>query len=285
VTGIVLSRSDVRVEARPQEGARVQSLTDLVSGRELLYQRTPPPGPREDFLTSCAGGWDGMFPNDTPWEAHPDHGRVWSAPFRTLDAGTEHVVLAATIDEPAVEIERRLDLLPMPRRGLRVTTILTAHRETGPFLWACHPMLSVGAGWRVDLAVTSLEVDAEAPGRFDPGPLSGREAERAFTIPPAGEGWSEVIYAGGAREARVGSPDRTMTTRIAWDTGFLPELWLVTVTGQLGLDLCFLFEPCTSRPFRLDEAIALGRAASMQAGDRRRFWCELESLDGPGNAD
>jgi hypothetical protein len=98
-------------------------------------------------------------------------------------------------------------------------------------------------------------------------------------MPRAGEGWAEVLYAAGGSPAHVGSADGTRRTRIAWDDGFLPELWLVTVTGLLGLDLCFLFEPCTTRPYRLDEAIASGRAPSLACGESREFWCELESLD------
>jgi hypothetical protein len=88
-----------------------------------------------------------------------------------------------------------------------------------------------------------------------------------------------VLYATGTGTAEVSSPDGASTTRIAWDGAALPELWLVTVTGQLGLDLCFLFEPCTSRPYRLDEAIASGRAAQLGRGEKLEFWSELESLD------
>ena len=189
MTAIVLSSAEVYTQIIPHEGARVQRLTDFRSGRELLYQRTAPSGPRLDFLTSSAGGWDAMFPNDTPWEAHPDHGRVWSTVFATVDADPEHAVLHATLDDPPVEIERRFDLLPVPRRGVRVTTVLGARRETGPFLWACHPMLSVGAGWLVHVDAKSLEVDAVAPGRFRPGPLPARELGRGLSIPLPGEGW------------------------------------------------------------------------------------------------
>ena len=276
---VVLRSEEVRAEIVPDEGARVQSLIDLRSERELLFQRAAPALPRDDFLTCSTGGWDGMFPNDTPWDNHPDHGRVWSAPFTTLSAGDEAAEFGATIDQPAVTIERRFELLPPPHRGLRVTTLLLALEGTGPFLWACHPMLAVDTGWRIDLDAAYIEVDAEAPGRFTPGSLPASARASALTIPAAGEGWSEVLYAAGVNLAQVGSSDGAATTRIAWDDGFLPELWLVTVTGQLGLDLCFLFEPCTSRPYRLDEAIASDRAVRLARGERRQFWCELESLD------
>jgi hypothetical protein len=40
-----------------------------------------------------------------------------------------------------------------------------------------------------------------------------------------------------------------------------------------------LLEPATSRPYRLDEAIADGQFASLQAGDRWEAEVEMESLD------
>jgi hypothetical protein len=276
---VLLRGEGVSAEIIPDEGARVQSLVDLASRRQLLYQRVVPQGPRDDFLSCSTGGWDAMFPNDTPWADHPDHGRVWSTPFETLSASERTAVFRGAIERPPVTIERGFELLAPPRRGLRVTTILDALEDTGPFLWACHPMLAVGQGWRIAVEAESIVADTEAPGRFTPGPLSQKDRARAFTIPASGEGWAEVLYATNASVARVGSPDGAATTQIAWDDGYLPELWLVTVTGQLGLDLCFLFEPCTSRPYRLDDAIASGRAAHLDRGDPRQFWCELASLD------
>jgi len=42
---------------------------------------------------------------------------------------------------------------------------------------------------------------------------------------------------------------------------------------------CLLFEPCTSRPYRLEEAVELGEAVSLREGEERAWWTEVESLD------
>lgn len=280
MTAVTLVTDDVRVEIVPGEGGRVQHLVDLSSGRELLYQRTPPPGRRTDFLSGCPGGWDDLFPNDTPWNEHPDHGCLWSTPFQVLAHTRDEVTLDTRLEHPAVDVRRRYLLLPLPRHGLRIETTLRAVQDTGPFLWASHPMLAVGEGWRIDLPPATMVPDAEMRGRFaSVTPLDGGDRERALVLPPPAQGWSEVLYVSGVAQASVRSSDGAYSTRLTWDAGFLRHLWLVTVSGEMDLDLCFLFEPCTSRPYRLDDAIAAGEAASLPTGAERTWWTELESMD------
>lgn len=280
MTTVTLSGAGVRVEIVPGEGGRVQHLVDLGSGRELLYQRSPPPGRRADFLSGCPGGWDDLFPNDTPWDDHPDHGRLWSAPFAVLTHASREAVLPTRLAYPAVDVRRRYALLSPPRRGLRLETTLRAVQDTGPFLWASHPMLAVREGWRIDLPSATIEPDAAMRGRFASiAPLEGAERARALALPPAGQGWSEVLYVSGVTEASVGSVDGTYGTRVAWDSSVLRHLWLVTVTGEMDLDLGFLFEPSTSRPYRLEDAIAGGEALSLAVGAERVWWAEVESRD------
>ncbi len=278
MSAITLSNETTLVEIVPGEGARVQHLIDLGSSRELLYQRTPPPGPRLDFVTSTAGGWDEMFPNDTPWAGHPDHGRIWSLPFEVVESGQGHVRLRAGLEEPSAIVERSVELLPPPRRGVRIENELRPLADTGPFLWASHPMLAVAPGWTIEVSAEAVTADAEMPGRFHPGESVGNVP----SLPPAGEGWLEVLYAAAASEATVASVDGCSRTRMTWDTTFLRHLWIVTVTGAANVDLCLLFEPCTTRPYRLEEAITAGEATDLAAGERRRWWTELESLDLPG---
>ena len=277
---LTLSNLATRAEIVAAEGGRVQHLVDLRSSRQLLYQQPPLPGPvpRADFMTGCPGGWDEMFPNDTPWGGHPDHGRVWSTEFELLGRSESSARLRAQLPAPAATIERSYSLLRPPRSGLRIETTLHAEAASGPFLWASHPMLSVRPGWIVELGGDELVADEEAPGRFPAGARVGSVPP----VPSPGEGWSEVLYTSGIEEAGVLSPDRTSHTRLAWSSGFLRYLWIVTVTGAFGLDLCLLFEPCTTMPYRVADAIAAGEAAYLDAGETREWWVELESLDSAG---
>jgi hypothetical protein len=280
---VVLSAPNVDVGIVPEEGGRIQSVTDRRSGRELLYQRTPPLGSRTDFdfMSGCPGGWDEMFPNDPPWRGHPDHGRVWSTRFEFVKQTAHRLQLRATLETPAVDLEREYQLLPPPRRGVRQDLTLRAREATGPFLWASHPMLRVGSGWSVRVEAPELVVDTELAGRFEPAAtLSGGDRDRALTVPSPRQGWSEVLYASSIATASVESPDGRQRTRMSWDEDYLRHLWIVTVTGELDVDLCVLLEPCTSRPYRLTDAITAGTACSLAAGAEIHWWVELESLDG-----
>ena len=53
-------------------------------------------------------------------------------------------------------------------------------------------------------------------------------------------------------------------TRVRWDASFFRHLWLVTLSGFGPVPLALVIEPCTSWPYRLDEALAAGRAASLR---------------------
>lgn len=277
-----IDSAEASLRVVPGEGGRVQSIVDGVSGREVLMQRVGEPGPRLDFLASCTGGWDELFPNDSAWGDYPDHGLVWTLPFAVTSGFDRGVTLQASIDAPAVTLTRTLTLLAPPRRGVRAVMTLAAEEATGPFLWAAHPMLGVREGWRVELpaSATNFEADPDLPGRYEGGGTLTREAwEQHSDIPAVSSGVAEVIYVDGVDEATVRSADGSAVTRVSWDAGFLRHLWLVVITGAYGLDDCLLIEPCTTRPYRLEDAVPAGTAPSLGAGEDVTWWVEVESLD------
>jgi hypothetical protein len=100
-----------------------------------------------------------------------------------------------------------------------------------------------------------------------------------LVVPEGGQGWQEVLYAPATGTASVVSLDEQSGTRITWDEVFFRHLWMVTLSGFESVDLALVLEPCTTRPYRLDEAIAGGTAVSLGPGDERIYWSEVESLD------
>jgi hypothetical protein len=276
---VVLENGFARAEVIPNQGARVRSLKDLRTGRELLYRRPVEHWDPEDYLATLDGGWDQMFPNDDPWLDLPVHGVHWPARFE-LDAASRHAAtLRCAFSEPAVTVEHRYELLRAPRSGLRLTTRLRADAEVQPFLWSTHPMLAVSAGWKIEVGEVSLEADSRDPGRVPAGLVSSSARETVLVIPEGGQGWQEVLYAPATGTASVVSPDGRTGTRITWDKVFFRHLWVVTLSGFESVDLALVLEPCTTRPYRLNEAIAGGTAVSLGPGDERMFWSEVESLD------
>ncbi len=277
---ITLENGLARAEVIPEQGARVSSLTDLRSGRELLYRRASELWDASDYVATLAGGWDQMFPNDDPWRGFPVHGVHWTAVFRCHDRAGDAATFTCALPEPAVTIEHRYELLPAPRAGLRLTTRVRADADVEPFLWSTHPMLAVGEGWRVRVGDAELEADSIDPGRVAPGPVPTSARDVVLVVPEGGQGWQEVLYAPATGVASVASPDGRAATRVAWDSSYFRYLWVVTLSGFASVDLALVLEPCTTRPYRLDEAMASGTAMEMARGEERVFSSEVESLDG-----
>jgi hypothetical protein len=277
--GIVLETAHARAEIVPEQGGRVRSLVDLASGRELHYRRPDEVWDERDYVATLAGGWDQMFPNDDPWRGFPTHGVHWTARFGVEHETAGAATLGCVLGEPAVTIEHRYELLADPRAGLRLTTRVRADAAVDSFLWSTHPMLAVGTGWRIDVGDAELEADEVDPGRVAPGRLSAAARDVVLEIPEGGQGWQEVLYAAATGEATVSSPDGRAGTRVAWDRSFFGHLWLVTLSGFATVDLALVLEPCTTRPYRLDEAIANGTAVQLERGEERTWWSEVESLD------
>lgn len=278
-----LSSSTTLAHFVPAEGGRIESIVDRHSGRNLLAVYGPG-GRRGDWYTDAPGGWDEMFPNDAPWNSEPAHGRVWSAAFDIDAREVDRLVLVADLEVPPVSLRREYRVLDSPHRGLRVDTDLIARGPTGPFLWSSHPMLAVEPGWSVRIEPTLVEVDAEMAGRFTSA-AGGRADARGLVVPARNLGWGEVLYVPDAESASVGTPGGETGTRVSWDRDFFAHLWVVTVTGYDGFDLGFLFEPSTTQPYRMDEAIARGCARSLGQGERVSFWAQIESLDAPRPGD
>ena len=276
---IVLENARMRAEIAPDQGGRVRSLHDRRSGRELLYRRADGGWDPDNYLPTLAGGWDQMFPNDDIWLDWPVHGALWSAGFSVVESSSVAAVLRCSLPTPQVEVEHRYELLAAPRTGVRLTTTVHARAPAGPFLWATHPMLSVAPGWRISVGDAMLEADRLDPGRVRPGPVNAAAREAVLTLPAPRQGWQEVIYAAASGEASVESPDACSRTRVRWDAGFFRHLWIVTLSGFESVDLALVLEPCTTKPYRLDEAIDGGQAVTLDAGEQRTFWSEVESLD------
>ncbi len=101
-------------------------------------------------------------------------------------------------------------------------------------------------------------------------------------IPPRSAAIGELVYVDGVGEAVARSADGQAATRVRWDPGFFEHLWVVVITGAYGLDDCLILEPCTTRPYRLEEAIPAGSTLSLSAGHEVSWWVEVESLDTVG---
>jgi hypothetical protein len=149
-------------------GARWTTLPG--GGREWLWQRsdTDREGARPGDGFIDAGGLEECLPTVRGW---PDHGDLWSRPWRDTGAGR------VTIERPDFTLTRQLT----DRAG---TVVADYHLRANPgyrFIWAAHALFDLSPAARIEAPIgtpTRLYPDAAAPAQPD-GPTVGPWPEPA----------------------------------------------------------------------------------------------------------
>jgi len=234
---VVLRGSGIELSVDPSRGAKITSLRNVATGREWLLQdpdpRTAPPAYGDVFTDAGMSGWDEMFPTVDacryPGEAVglPDHGEVWSRPWRVLESTATSIV--TEIDGYGLDyrLRRRIDVA-----GPRMTCHyrLTTSREQGlAALWAPHPQFAASAGTVLELPSVD-RVDTQLEGASDPFrsvdvPAGGLDVH---AVVPNGQGM--MLYADPevrADRAVLVDPDGDWI-EMAWDSRTIPyfAVWM-----------------------------------------------------------
>lgn len=150
------------LEVIPELGAKIVSLKDLSAGREWMDQGSQlgNQGYGSAFAKGDLCGWDEMFPTikpsiypEHPWEGveAPDHGEVWSIPWRCeVD---QHALICNTsgIRFP-YNLEKRLSFLD--DRTLTIEYRLTNNSSSDfKYVWVPHPSFLIREGVHIVLPV------------------------------------------------------------------------------------------------------------------------------------
>lgn len=276
---LVLENDLLRIEVLPELGGKIWSIVYKPRDRELLWhhpelapQRSQP---GDSFDDAFAGGWDELFPNDAPvmidGVAYPDHGELWTAEcsWELLPAADDELCLALSAlgSITGAAIERKLTL----RDGEAAFTIAYEVRGEQPLQahWKMHPAFRLGPHASVEIPAKRVILDpefahgfAEFEGNwpFVRGtngetidlrelPHPSTRATRFFYATELTEGWAALT-----------DLDNELTIRLDFDPVLFPAVTLFgTYGGWRDLHTTIL-EPCTGYPYRLDQAIAAGRA-------------------------
>jgi galactose mutarotase-like enzyme len=283
----VLENDLLRVEVLPALGGKIWSIVYKPRNRELLWHH-PDLAPHRvepgsSFDDAFFGGWDEVFPNDAPVTlesiSYPDHGEVWTAvcDWRVVEQSIEQVTIALTCTGAVTgaSIERHLTLRA-DEPSLRVSyRVLNASDAPLIFQWKLHPALNMGPNARIDIPAGRFELDpefaeelAELEGewpivagkngepidlRIAPDPAS--KAIRFFYATDLTDGWCSMT-----------DLDDGTVVRFEFDRIAFPAITVFgTYGGWQGIHTTIL-EPCTGYPYRLEEALAIGRVASLEPG-------------------
>lgn len=278
----------------PDLGAKILSLVDLRTGRELMARSDrplvrPPYGARYDRYDYS--GWDECFPGigegpypEEPWAgvAVPDHGELWTRPWRTEVVGDTIRQVVHGVHFPYT-FARRIDFSGGDRLVIDYEVDNHAALDLKA-LWSAHPMLAATPTMRVLLPEgVRVRVDSSKDDRLGaylaehPWPRTrdrqGGEVDldlmgspgqghvdKLFSTPvPAG--WCALFDEADEHFlAFTFSPSEVPFVGFAAIRGGWPP------TGQPAF--VAVLEPCNGWPDRLDVAIARGAYVTVPAGGR-----------------
>lgn len=284
---IIFSNDRMEVTVRPDLGGRIDRITDRQTGKDWLWHPAGYGGERRKldigacFDDNWTGGWDDIFPSDAACQFRglslPDHGELWSQPWRVVALMQSAVVLSYACRTVPVTVEKTV---AMAETGIDVRYLFENHSSlTLPFLFKLHPALAIEPGDRILLPDCSIEpVDMGfssiigRPGKT-PFPLAldkdGREV-RIDRIPGPDAQQQEFVYARGLSEAWCGvSNARTQRSFvIRFEAEQMPYVWVFGSYGKWRGHYVLMPEPCTNVPYDLETAFKNGTCGVLPAAGR-----------------
>jgi hypothetical protein len=288
VQALVMDNGLLRVVVLPQLGGKVWQVTNLRTGRDLLWHnprikaRPVPFGAVYDDV--FFGGWDELFPNDLPeelgGEPYPDHGELWASAF---DWRVEHdcpdlVRVSMSMQTPvsACRFTKTLALKDGDSH-LRVSwRVENQSRQDLPYLWKQHVAVPVAEPARIAMAARSVQVEGFGSPRAGGGGTryqwpylvddSGECHDMRRTLPAESgvsefqyatelvDGWCSVTYADGSG---IG---------LAFDREVFRSCWTFASYGGWRAHEVLILEPCTGYPVSVTDGIAAGTHQVLPAG-------------------
>ena len=268
-----LRNEAVELALVPELGAKVILLRNLVTGYEWMWH--PPTGMKlfrnqlgDDFAASTMTGWDECLPTIAPcdWKGRklPDHGEVWSVPWKVDLEAFGRGVLKTSVPLPIspFHFERTIEL-----HGNEIHLnyrLENLGKEPEEFLWAMHPLLPVNDHIQLELT---------------------EEARKALTRKPWIDGLKfstdkpscVKTYTGPLSEGRAGVVNTAARDllQFEWDTtrNHTLGLWL-TRGGWNGYHHVAL-EPTNGAADALTDAVKAGQGGLLAPQEKRSWQVKL----------
>jgi galactose mutarotase-like enzyme len=300
-TVLTMENSKLRVSFIPELGAKMNSLKSRITGREFLLPPAKPYRPAAygaEFAEFDTSGFDECFPTVSACfypdsrlggQRLPDHGDLWSIPWRYDARGAELFFEAEGRSLPCVF--RKSVQLDGNSVVLKYELENTSDSEFS-WLWSAHPLLAAEAGCRVVLPheVTDLFVNWSRDDRLgefgdtcgwpiartnsgadvDLSLLTSSKAgtaDKLFT-PLLTTGECGVLYESGESLFFRFTPSAVLYVGLWICQGG----WPTPANGHFTLAL----EPCTGRPDSLEVAINSAECRVLGEGTKLNWDLRLE---------
>jgi hypothetical protein len=300
---LILDNGVLRVVVLPEIGGKVWQITDLATGRDLIWHNdrlrphSLPLGTSYD--DNFVGGWDELFPNDEPemiaGEPYPDHGELWTAPWRyepqpADDGAPARVVLTATGAVSGCRFTKMLELAPRARHLVIRHVIENTANRSLPFLWKQHLPVALEGHERVDVPARKSYIE-------DFGTPRGGRTGVTYDWPHLRTDSGDVLDMRATLESESGVAEFQYLTELtagwcavtradgtgvalAFDTDVFSSCWLfATYGGWRGLNTLVL-EPCTGVPVSVSAGHQAGTHRELAPGERMESTMVAAAYDG-----
>jgi hypothetical protein len=279
------------VDVIVETGGKIFRIIDKALDRNVLWENSriaPHSAPLfASFDDHWYGGWDDVFPAAAPskdryGEATPYMGELWTSRWTWGVVDRDGPALEMSVSTPITparytKLLRLRDDSPVLEVSYRID-----HLGTLPFdfMWGLHPALEISPAHRFDVPATQAEVDEWAGGGL--GRLGDRYAWPHLPLPdgrtldvrevlPKETGSLALHYLTGLTAGWAACTD-TASHRgfgLVFDPADFPVVWLWMVYGAWRGYYHAALELWTSYPGRLAEAVAAGRAPTLEPGGHR----------------
>lgn len=258
LTYIRLKNHLLEVVILPRIGGKIISLKSIKSGIEYLLPNQSPTGKYrnsafgDDYSLFDVSGYDDCFPNIKAGEllfagqvyTLHDHGEWWGKPW-DIEIESDSLILNYTDQHNRYNACRRLVLTDNRLEIHYQVKNLT--RETIPFIWAAHPLLSIEEGDRILFPPRMSEAIvywASDEKRFGIGKRISMPVHGGLNlaeVQPKSSGWACKLFGYGANAGKTSLLKANLKEQltIAYDINKFP--WL-------GIWLCYGGWPVDGRP-------------------------------------
>ena len=278
VRSIVLESDLLCVTIVPDHGSKMASLLHKRTGFEYLYQL-----PGETFLKTTYGepyergeasGFDEMFPTITecfcdiyPWKGTPmpDHGEVWSIPWRFEVSGSSVRLWVNGVRFPYT-LSKEISF-ETPNTVLLQYRVEDPSALPFPAMWAAHPLFNTTEGSRIILPKSVRNIMNTEPGPA----LGGYGGRFSYPLATTADGKQWDLSRVGPKEARLyykyfsldtldegfailHDPKSRETVAMVWPVDQVPYLGMWINEGVWQDQFNVAPEPCTAPLDRWDVA-------------------------------
>lgn len=292
---VILESEALRLALVPGSGAKIASLIHKETGRECLWQRPSEQfrkgvyaGPYEDGEIS---GFDEMFPTISecycdagPWAGTrmPDHGEVWSLPWKCEQTDTEVRTSVHGVRFPY--------LLTRTVSFARPNTFVLRYQAENlsavdfPALWSAHPLFNMTPGTRLIVPPAAREIMNTVPGPALGGfgerfsfPIAKTSAGKEFDLsrinPPGSQLYFKYFFLDEFDEgfAILHDPRTRETVGLGWPVEQVPYLGMWVNEGAWNDCYHIAPEPCTAPFDRWDVARQWGKLPVIPAFGSRQW--------------